>query len=188
MNNWLCWLPKCRCNHMLKIHDTIVVMVSWNWIGTSCCSKRVDQCFAGCALELLWGLFDSEQDLVPQISWVCAPDKKQKIAPGIGEACILQNFLLQSLSPQTLVIGMISRWIWHHRIHEWIDKQMGNQLSLHITAFRSLIFLIQKYWNNNEIVLLKLRWISTCRVEDLIFLFQIYQQRFIHMPSSLLFL
>jgi hypothetical protein len=157
MNNWLCWLPKCRCNHMLKIHDTIVVMVSWNWIGTSCCSKRVDQCFAGCALELLWGLFDSEQDLVPQISWVCAPDKKQKIAPGIGEACILQNFLLQSLSPQTLVIGMISRWIWHHRIHEWIDKQMGNQLSLHITAFRSLIFLIQKYW--------KQQWNCSSKIE-----------------------
>lgn len=152
MNNWFCWLPKCRCNHMLKIHDTIFVMVSWNWIGTSCCSKRVDQCFAGCALELLWGLFDSEQDLVPQISWVCAPDEKQKIAPGIGEACILQNFLLQSLSPQTLVIGMISRWIWHHRIHEWIDKQMGNQLSLHITAFRSLIFLIQKYWKQQWIL------------------------------------
>jgi hypothetical protein len=42
--------------------------------------------------------------------------------------------------------------------------------------------------NNNEIILLELRWTSTCRVEDLIYLFQIYQQRFIHMPSSLVFL
>jgi hypothetical protein len=158
MNNWFCWLPKCRCNHMLKIHDTIVVMVSWNWIGTSCCSKRVDQCFAGCALELLWGLFDSEKDLVPQISWVLCSRRETEDCPWNRRSMYLAEFFASILvSSKHLLLGWsVDGFDTIESMNELTNK-WAIKLSLHITAFRSLIFLIQKYW--------KQQWNHSSRIE-----------------------